>query len=142
MECKLGYVNFRRVSDTRRAFRPAFRVTGTSDDCYSSILEVIVIGLGTPRSARENFGCTWEHLGALAASLGAPATSLGAPATSLGAPPITVEQFGKRKTSLGTLLVRLEITATTSVNNGSGLPGYCPGLEPDRMVQSGLLPGK
>jgi len=29
-----------------------------------------------------------------------------------------------------------------SVSNGSGLPGCGPGLEPDRMVQSGLLPGK
>jgi hypothetical protein len=28
------------------------------------------------------------------------------------------------------------------VRNGSGLPGCGPGLEPDRMVQSGLLPGK
>jgi len=37
---------------------------------------------------------------------------LGAPATSLGAPRITVEQSGKTS-SLGTLLVRLEIIATT-----------------------------
>jgi len=29
-----------------------------------------------------------------------------------------------------------------SVSNGSGLPGCGPGLEPDWMVQSGLLPGK
>jgi len=28
-----------------------------------------------------------------------------------------------------------------SVSNGSRLPGCSPGLEPDRMVQSGLLPG-
>jgi len=28
-----------------------------------------------------------------------------------------------------------------SVSNGSGLPGCGPGLEPDRTVQSGLLPG-
>ena len=28
------------------------------------------------------------------------------------------------------------------VSIGSGLPGCGPGLEPDRMVQSGLLPGK
>jgi len=32
--------------------------------------------------------------------------------------------------------------AISSVSNGSGLPGCSPGLEPDRMVQSGLLPGK
>jgi len=49
---------------------------------------VIVISLGTPRSARENFGCTWK-------CLGVPVTSLGAPVTSLGAPRITVEQSGK-----------------------------------------------
>jgi len=30
----------------------------------------------------------------------------------------------------------------SSVSNSSGLPGCGPGLEPDRMVQSGLLPGK
>jgi hypothetical protein len=86
VECKLGCVNIRRVSDPRRAFRPAFRVTGISDDCYISTMGVIVISLRTPRSARENFGCTWEHLGAPATSLGAPMTSLGTPTTSLGAP--------------------------------------------------------
>jgi hypothetical protein len=30
----------------------------------------------------------------------------------------------------------------SSVSKGSGLPGCGPGLEPDRMVQSGLLKGK
>jgi len=55
---------------------------------------VIVIGLGTPPSAGENFRNTWEHLGALATSLGTPVTSLGAPAAILGAPRITVEQSG------------------------------------------------
>jgi len=85
VEYKLRCVNVRRVSDPRRAFRPAFRVTGISDDCYRSTMGVIVRGLGTPRSAGENFGCTWAHLGALVISLGAPAISLGAPTTSLGA---------------------------------------------------------
>jgi len=77
---------------------------------------VIVIGLGTPQSARENFGYTWkhwrqgwEHLGTPVTSLEAPATCLGVPATSLevqetslevpatslGAPRITVEWSGK-----------------------------------------------
>jgi len=32
--------------------------------------------------------------------------------------------------------------AMPSVSNGSGLPGCGLGLKPDRMVQSGLLPGK
>ena len=88
MECKLRRVNFRRVSDPRRAFRPAFGVTEISDGWYRSTMGVIVTSWGTPRSAGENFGCTWEHLGVLA-------TSLGAPVTTLGAPPITIEQSGK-----------------------------------------------
>jgi len=37
---------------------------------------VIVIGLGAPRSARENFGCTWEHMEVPVTSLGALMTSL------------------------------------------------------------------
>ena len=119
MECKLRCVNFRRVSHPRRAFLPAFRVTGTSDDWYRSTMGVIVGGLGTPRRTGETFGCTWEHLRAPATSLGAPMTSPGAPgsagheagsagdmsgsagdiwrstATSLGAPRNAVEQYGK-----------------------------------------------
>jgi len=74
VECKLRCVNFRRVSDPRRAFLPAFRVTGSAGD--------------KPGSADDKPGSTWQHLGA-------PATNLGAPATCLGAPRITVEQSGK-----------------------------------------------
>jgi hypothetical protein len=33
VECILRIVNFRRVSDSRRAFWPVLRVTGISDDC-------------------------------------------------------------------------------------------------------------
>jgi len=40
-------------------------------------------------------------------------TCLGAPATSLGAPQITVEQSGRNIMLFGTLLVNLEIIATT-----------------------------
>jgi len=80
---------------------PAFKVTGISDDWSRSTMGVIVIGLGTPQSAGENFSCTWEHLGAPATSLGATVTSLGAPATSLGAPRITVEQSGKNNILFG-----------------------------------------
>jgi len=43
-----------------------------ADDCYRSTMGVIVIGLGTTRSAGENFGRSWEHLGAPTTSLGAP----------------------------------------------------------------------
>ena len=82
MECKPGCVNVRRVSDPRRAFQPAFRVTGMSDNCYRSTMGVIVIGLGIPWSTGENFGCTWEHLGKPAISLGALMTSLGAPGST------------------------------------------------------------
>ena len=81
MECKLRCVNFRGVSDPRRAFLPAIRGTGISDNWYRSTMAVIVRGLGTPLGTGENFGRTWGHLGALA--------------TSLGTPRIRVEQFGK-----------------------------------------------
>jgi len=47
---------------------------------------VIVISLGTPKRAGENFGCTWEHLGEPATSLGAPVTNLGVPTKSFRAP--------------------------------------------------------
>jgi hypothetical protein len=109
VECKLRSVNFRRVSDRTRAVWPAFGVTEISDDWYRSTMGGTVLCLGTPRSAGENFGYTWEHLGAPATSLkvqatilaapttslGAPTTSLGAPATSRGAPRFTVEQAEK-----------------------------------------------
>ena len=58
MECKFRCVSFRGVSDTRRAFRLAFGVTGISDDWYRSSMGVIVISVGTPLSTEENFGCT------------------------------------------------------------------------------------
>jgi len=86
VECKLGCVNLRRVSDPGRAFRQVIRGTGIADDWYRSTIGVIVISLGTPGSAGENFGCTWEHMGVPATTLEAPATSLGTPMTSLEAP--------------------------------------------------------
>jgi len=75
VECKLRSVNFRRVSDPRSAFLPAFRVTGISDDWYRSTMGVIVISLGAPErtlgapgstgdkpgSAEDNPGSTWER---------------------------------------------------------------------------------
>jgi len=102
VKCKLPCVKFRRESDPRRAFRPAFGITGISDDGFRSAMRVIVISLRTPWSAGENVVCTWEYLGApttslgvSTTSLGAPMTSLGAPTTSQGAPQITVKQSGK-----------------------------------------------
>jgi len=58
-----------------RAFRLAFGVTGISDDCLRNTIGAIVIGLETPHSAGENFGCTWEHLGAPTTRLGAPGSA-------------------------------------------------------------------
>ena len=62
---------------------------------------VIVMSVGTPRSTRDNIGCTWEHLGVPTTSLGAAMASLGAPATSLRAPRITLEQCGPNNIFFG-----------------------------------------
>jgi len=85
VEYKLRCINYRRVSDSRRAFWLAFRVTGISDDLNRSPLAVIVISLGKPRSARENIRCIWEYLGAPPTTLVVPVTFLEASTTSLGA---------------------------------------------------------
>ena len=117
MECKLGCVNFRRLSDRRREFRPAIRVTEICDDRYRSTMGVIVISSGTPWSAGENFGCTWEHLGVPARSQGAPATCLGAPTTSLIVPATSLgaaaTSLGAPTTSLGALATSLEAPQIT-----------------------------
>jgi len=63
VECKLRCVNFRRVSDPRRAFLLAFRVTAISDDGYRSTMGVIVIGLGTPWSPGDKPGSTCDNSG-------------------------------------------------------------------------------
>jgi hypothetical protein len=85
VECKSGRVNFRRVSDPRRAFGLTFAVTGIYGDLYRSTMGDIVISLGIPGSARENFAYTWEYLVARR-------TNLGVPVTCLRLPPIKVEQ--------------------------------------------------
>ena len=82
MECKLRCINFRRVSDPRRAFLPAFRVTGSANDKPGSAWE-------RQRQTWERRRHVWEHLESQWSSL------------------------GKTTSSLGTLLVRLEIIATT-----------------------------
>ena len=73
--------------------------------------------LGVPATT---LGAPATTLRVLATSFGAPATtlgvlvtSLGALATRLGAPRITREQSGKNNIFLGTVLVHLEIIATT-----------------------------
>jgi hypothetical protein len=54
VECKLRYINFRRVSDPRRAFLPAFRVTGSAGDKPGSTDD-------KPGSADDKSGNTWER---------------------------------------------------------------------------------
>jgi len=53
VECKLRSVNLRRVSDHRRAFRPALRVSGISDDWYGSTIRVVVKILGAPGTVAQ-----------------------------------------------------------------------------------------
>jgi len=53
VECKLRSVNFRRVSDPRRAFWPAFGVTGISDDWYESTMGAVVKSLGAPGTVAQ-----------------------------------------------------------------------------------------
>ena len=83
---------------------------------------MIVISLGTPRSAGENFGCTWEYLGAPARSLGAPATSLGVVSTSLGAP---TTSLGAPATCLGAPRITVEKSGKNNIffGNAAGAPG-------------------
>jgi hypothetical protein len=104
----------RRASDHRKAFRLAFGVTGISDDWYRCTMGEIVIRFRTPQSARENYGCTWEHLERPATSLGALTTSMGALKTNLGVP---TSSLGTPTTSLGVPAPSLEghlITAKKS----------------------------
>jgi len=56
VECKLRCVNFRRLSDHRRAFRQAFGVTGISNDWLSCTMAVIVISLRIPGGAGDKSG--------------------------------------------------------------------------------------
>ena len=93
VECKLKCVNSKRVSNPRRAFRPAFGATGISDDWYRSTMGVIVISLRTPQCARETFGSTWQHLGSPTTRLGVPMISVGVPTSSLEAPGSTSNYY-------------------------------------------------
>ena len=52
-ECKLRYVNFRGESNPRRAFGPAYGVTGISDDQYRSTMGAVVMGLGAPGTVAQ-----------------------------------------------------------------------------------------
>jgi len=72
MKCKLRWVNFRTVSDLRRAFWKAFEVTEISDNSYRRTMEMIIISLKPPQSTMDNIECIWKHLGVPAIGLKAP----------------------------------------------------------------------
>ena len=116
MECKLRCVNFRRVSDPRRAFWPALGVTGISDDWYRSTMGVIAMSLRTPRSAGKNLGArgrTWECRGRACERRGQVWERRREALKHLGAPRITVTHSGKTTSTFRTLMTRLVIIATT-----------------------------
>jgi hypothetical protein len=127
MECKLRCVNFRRVSGFWRAVWPAFGVTEIPDDWYRSTMGVIVISFEMPRSARENIGYTWDHLGAPATSRGVPTTSLGALATGQGVPTTSLAapttRLGAPATCLGALRNTVEQAGKSIFVNAAGVPG-------------------
>jgi hypothetical protein len=56
VECKLRSDNFKRVSDPRRAFLPAFRVTGSTDNNPGS-------ADNNPGSADDNSGSADDMAG-------------------------------------------------------------------------------
>jgi len=105
VECKLRCVNFRRVTDPGRAFRPAIGVTGISDDWYRCTLGVIIISLRTPWSTGENLGCTWGRRWQVWEHRHKPGSTWECQREArehrqqawehLGAPQITVKQSGK-----------------------------------------------
>jgi len=88
---------------------------------------VIVVSLRTPRSAGENFGCTWQHLGARTTSLGSLGSANNLSGSANDNPGSTWEllrygweylesrksRLGKTTSSLRMLQVPLEIIATT-----------------------------
>jgi len=70
VECKLRSVNFRRVSDPRRVFRLAFRVTGISDNRYRSNWNLWWLIQEYDVSDCDKFGSTLERRRELLVHLG------------------------------------------------------------------------
>jgi len=130
VECKLRCINFRRVSDPRRALWLAFSITGISDDLYRNTIRVILINWGTPHSAGENFwstlgplgapvtshGAPMTRLGLMTTNLGVPTTNLGLPTTNQGVPTtnlgVPTSHLGVPRTNLGVPTTRLGAPAT------------------------------
>ena len=106
VECKLSCVNFRRVSDPRTAFRPAFWVPGFSDDWSKSTMGAVVTSLKTPGCTGDRSGSAhtkpvttwerhwqvWERRWQARQRRWQAWEHLWAPATSQGAPRFTLEQ--------------------------------------------------
>jgi len=80
------------------------------------------MSLGTPRSAGENFGWTWEPLGVRATSQGVPTTSLRAPMTTLAAP---ITNLRAPVTSLRAPRITVERSGKNNIffANAAGAPG-------------------
>jgi hypothetical protein len=128
VECKLRYVKYRRVSDSGRVFRLAFRVTGISDHWYRSTMVVIGISLGTPcstganfRYTWEHFRCTWKHVWGTWKHLEAPATGLGEPMPNLGVPK---RSLGALVTSLGAPQIAVELSGKNNILFGNTAGGH------------------
>ena len=86
VECKLRCNNCRGVSYPRRAFRPAFEVSGISETWCRSTMRVMVISLRTPQSSGKSIESSWEYLDALETGLGVPTSCPGAPRKALKHP--------------------------------------------------------
>jgi len=91
----------------------AIRCTWKQVGALAKNLGVLTTRLGAPWSPGNKPGSAEYKTGSDDDKLGSAWEHLGAPATSLGACQITVELSGKTSSSLGTVLVRLEIIATT-----------------------------
>jgi hypothetical protein len=77
VECKLRSINFRRVSDPRRVFRQALRVTGISDDRNRSNWDLWWLIQEYVGSDCDNFGSTSEGQIELLVHLGVSPNQLG-----------------------------------------------------------------
>jgi len=110
VECKLRCVNFRRVSNPRRAFLPAFRVTRSADDKRGNTWEHWRQTWEHWQQPWEHQEQTWEHR---QQSLEHRQHTWEHRRQAWEHLKSQQSSLGKTASSLGTLLERLEIIATT-----------------------------
>jgi hypothetical protein len=70
VECKLRCVNFKRVTDPRRALLPAYRITGSANNKPGSSWERRQQTLECWRQVWEHLESQWSRLGKTTSSLG------------------------------------------------------------------------